>query len=128
MKLLGHVLFAIHILLGIWSLGGFLEMILAEVPWKPFTNPEFPDWLLVFHWGTVLFAAVSFSYGYIANWSHTPLMMTVAYLLMAIVCVVETFGYMTDSTKYMAMAAEFIAYISILLLLYKSDYFVNYFS
>lgn len=47
---------------------------------------------------------------------------------MALVCVIETFGYMTNESKYFAMTAEFIAYISILLLLFKSNYFTEYFN
>lgn len=54
--------------------------------------------------------------------------MLIAYSLMAAVCVVETFGYMTSDFKYLAMAAEYIAYILILFLLYKSNYFSNYFN
>lgn len=54
--------------------------------------------------------------------------MSISYSLMAAVCVVETFGYMTSDFKYLAMTAEFAAYILILFLLYKSNYFSNYFS
>lgn len=54
--------------------------------------------------------------------------MLIAYFLMAAVCVVETFGFMTSDFKYPAMTAEFTAYILILFLLYKSNYFSNYFS
>lgn len=128
MKFSGYVLFAIHLLLGVWSLGGFIEMLLDDVPWSPFTNPQFPNWLLLFHWGSVLFASVSFCYGYLTHWPKTPLYMSVAYALMALVCVVETFGYMTSDSKYLAMAAEYAAYIFILFLLYKSDYFIDYFN
>jgi hypothetical protein len=53
--------------------------------------------------------------------------MLIAYGLMAIVCVIETFGFMTNKTKYITMAAEYIAYIVILLLLFKNSYFINYF-
>ena len=102
-------------------------MILPKVPWKPFTNPEFPNWVLLIHWGSVLFASVAFFYGYFTQWSFTPKIMTLAYGAMAIVCVIETFGYMTNQTKYVAMGAEFLAYITILLLLYKSDYFIHFF-
>ncbi|WP_257669751.1 hypothetical protein [Parapedobacter tibetensis] len=102
-------------------------MIFDNVPWKPFTNPEFPFWVLVIHWGSVLFASVSFIYGYLAHWNKTPQIMTIAYGLMALVCIIETFGYMTSKTKYIAMGAEFMAYIIILFLLFKSSYFINHF-
>lgn len=128
MQYIGYILVLIHMILLIWSSGGFLEMILSKVPWKPFTNPEFPNWVLILHWGSILFASVSFLFGYITQWSKTPQIMSVAYAFMMFVCVIETFGYMTSNTKYLAMGGEFFAYIIILLLLFKSKYFVGYFN
>ena len=54
--------------------------------------------------------------------------MTIGYGLMAVVCIIETFGYMTSKTKYLAMSAEFLTYTVILLLLFRSKYFMEYFS
>lgn len=128
MQYIGYLLILVHGFLFFWSTGGFLEMILPKVPWKPFTNPEFPTWVLIIHWSSVLFASVSFLYGYFSQWSKTPQIMTVAYGLMALVCLIETFGYMTNKTKYLAMGTEFLTYTVILLLLFKSKYFVEYFN
>jgi hypothetical protein len=128
MYYIGILLFIIHCLLLLWSLGGFIEMISPKVFWQAFTNALFPFWVLIIHWSSVLFASVIFIYGYCVQWSKTPQLMTFAYGLMAMVCVIETFGYMTSKTKFIAMGAEFIAYSVILLLLYKSAYFENYFN
>jgi hypothetical protein len=128
MHIIGYILLIVHFLLLFWSAGGFMEMILPKVFWKPFTNPDFPQWVLLIHWSSVFFASVIFIFGYFAHWNKTPQVMTVAYVLMAIVCIIETFGYMTSSTKYLAMGAEFVTYTVILLLLYKSPYFAEYFS
>lgn len=127
MHYLGYVFILVHIILLTWSVGGFLEMILPKVPWKPFTNPEFPNWVLIIHWSSVLLASMSFIYGYLTHWSKTPFIMTIAYGLMAVVCVIETFGYMTNPTKYLAMGGEFLTYFIIILLLFKSSYFIEYF-
>ena len=116
-----------HLFLLFWSVGGLLEMILPGVPWERFTNPAFPVWVLIIHWGAVLFATTVFLYGYFTQWSRTPELMAIAYGMMAIVCVIETFGYMTSSTKFLAMGAEFLAYVVILYLLFRSKYFVGYF-
>jgi hypothetical protein len=118
MHYIGYILVLVHGFLLFWSVGGFLEMILSKIPWKPFTNPEFPTWLLLIHWSSILFAAVVFLYGYFAQWSKTPQIMAVAYTMMAIVCVIETFGYMTSNTKYLAMGGEFLVYAVILFLLF----------
>jgi len=127
MRILSVGLLIIHGILLLWSVGGFLEMILPSVPWKPFTNPDFPDWLLLFHWGSVLIASVGFLHGYRTRWNRTPAFMAGAYGLMGLVCVVETFGYMTSSMKYLAMSAELLTYAAILTLLFRSEYFSNHF-
>lgn len=54
--------------------------------------------------------------------------MCIAYGIMALVCVVETFWYMTSKTKYLAMGAEFATYLVIILLLFRTNYFTTYFS
>lgn len=128
MHYLGYTLIFLHIILLVWSVGGFFEMILSKVPWKPFTNPEFPKWVLIIHWSSVLLASVSFIYGYFTQWSKTPYVMAFAYGLMALVCAIETFGYMTNETKYLAMGLEYLAYTLILLLLFKSKYFIGHFN
>lgn len=127
MRFTGYVLVFVHAVLLLWSAGGFLEMILTKVPWRPFTNPEFPFWVLMIHWSSVLFASVSFLYGYFAKWDKTPQIMAVAYGFMSSVCVIETLGYMTGRGKYIAMAAEFLTYSVILLLLFKNRYFIDRF-
>lgn len=128
MKYTGYTLLIIHLLLGVWAIGGFLEMMLDSVIWQAFTNPAFPELLLFFHWSSVLFASIVFSYGYLTHYAGTPFLMVIAYSLMALVCMIETLGHMTNSTKYLAMAAEYTSYILILFLLYKSTYFLNYFN
>lgn len=119
---LGIILLLVHIFLFAWSLGGMLEWSLQSVPWKPYSNPEFPRWLLFFHWASVLFASGAFIYGYAVRWPHTPYAMLIGYLLMAMVCVVETFGYMTSPYRYLAMTAEFATYIGILILLFSLSF------
>ncbi|MCC5918589.1 MAG: hypothetical protein JJU02_14805 [Cryomorphaceae bacterium] len=128
MQILGYLLIITHFVLFFWATGGFLEMIFDNVPWRPFTNLEFPVWVLVIHWSSIGIASVVFIYGYFTQWvAKTPQMMTLAYGFMAMVCVVETFGFMTNKTKYIAMGAEFAVYTAILLILFKSSYFINYF-
>jgi hypothetical protein len=107
MKIIAYFLVALHFFLGFWALGGFVEMIVSKVPWKPFTNPEFPQWVLLLHWSSILFASSAFLYGYFSHWKYTPKIMTIGYGFMAMVCVIETFGFMTSKMKYLATGAEF---------------------
>ncbi|MEX2514203.1 MAG: hypothetical protein WD398_14965 [Cyclobacteriaceae bacterium] len=127
MQVLGYILLTLHFILFFWAAGGIIEMVFDKVPWKPFTNPDFPFWVLIIHWGSVLFASVGFIYGYLTHWIKTPQIMAKVYGLMALVCIIETFGYMTSKSKYLAMGVEFMTYLAILFLLFKSSYFINYF-
>jgi hypothetical protein len=127
MQIFGYLLLIIHFLLFFWAFGGVVEMIVPKVFWKPYTNPEFPLWVLIIHWGSVLFASVSFIHGYLTQWNKTPQIMAIAYGIMALVCVIETFGYMTSKTRFLAMGLEFTAYIIILFILFMTSYFEDYF-
>jgi hypothetical protein len=51
MHYFGYTLVLIHIFLLVWSTGGMIEFFSAKVPWAPYTNPDFPKWLLPIHWG-----------------------------------------------------------------------------
>ncbi len=127
MEYIGYALVLIHLVLLGWSVGGFAEMLFSTVPWTPYTNLDFPKWLLPIHWGSVVMASVGFLLGYLTRWSGTPTLMLAAYTLLFTLCVVETFGFMTNAGKYVAMVSELVAYVVILELLFRSPYFVGYF-
>ncbi len=102
-------------------------MISINVPWTPYTNLDFPNWLLPIHWGAVIITSIGFLMGYFTKWSRTPEFMLAAYTMLFTICVIETFGFMTSSTKYIAMVAELVTYTAILSILFKNNYFVGYF-
>ena len=128
MKYIGYVLVIIHIFLLLWSTGGIIEMTSMEVPWTPYTNLDFPQWLLPIHWGSVIITSVGFLFGYFIRWNGTPLFMLASYTMLFTICVIETFGFMSSSTKYFAMITELMTYIIILVFLFKNRYFIEYFS
>lgn len=128
MQFLGYILVGIHSYLFLWSTGGIIEMVTSKVPWTPYTNLDFPNWLLPIHWGSVLITSSGFLIGYFTKWRGTPGFMLAAYTMLFTICVIETFGFMTSSTKYIAMLVELVAYIVILILMFKSRYFIAYFS
>ncbi len=127
MKYFGYALVLIHVFLLPWALGGVVEMIAADVPWKPYTNLDFPVWLLPIHWGSVIIASVGFLIGYFTKWTGTPTLMLAVYTMLFTICVIETFGFMTSPTKYIAMTAELVTYTVILMLLFRNRHFVEYF-
>jgi hypothetical protein len=127
MQYSGYLLVIIHVFLLVWSTGGVIEMTSIKVPWTPYTNLDFPSWLLPIHWGSVIITSMGFLVGYFSKWSGTPEFMLAAYTMLFTICVIETFGFMTSSTKYIAMTTELIAYSVILILMFKNNYFIEYF-
>ena len=127
MQYFGYLLVLIHIFLLLWSTGGMIELISSKVPWTPYTNLDFPKWLLPIHWGSVIITSVGFLFGYFTGWSKTPEFMLATYTMLFTICVIETFGFMTSQTKYFAMVAELVTYTFILVILFKHKYFVDYF-
>lgn len=113
-------LLAIHVGLLAWALVGLAEWTMGSVPWPAVSNPLFPRWLLLVHWLSVVAAALALLAGYARRWPGTPTALAAAYLLMAAVCAIETFGYLTHRMRFAAMAAEYAAYVLILLALWRA--------
>lgn len=117
---LGVLLVVLHGGLLAWAVPGFVEWFAGDVPWPSLANPLFPDWLQLLHWLVVLSAAVLFLWGYATRWPATPRAMIPAYALMAAVCAIETFGYLTHPLRFVAMALEFAAYVAIPVMLNRA--------
>lgn len=128
MVYVGYVLVLIHIFLLLWSVGGIIELLSFNVPWTPYTNLDFPKWLLPIHWSSVIIASTGFLFGYFTGWSKTSEFMLAAYTILFTICVIETFGFMTSPTRYFAMVTELVTYTVILAMLFKHKYFVDYFA
>lgn len=122
------ILFVLHIFLMGWGLVGFAEWLLPKVPWTPISNPNFPSWVLFLHWMAIFSGGSIFITGYVLRWHYTVTGMVFAYGLMASMCAIETFGYMTSQSKYWAMIAEYITYLAILIFLHLSPFFRERFS
>lgn len=112
-SLLGPLLLVVHAGLLAWALIGLIEWVLPSVAWQRVSNPLFPRWLLLGHWLAVLVGASVFLVGYLRRWPGTPRAVAAAYVPMAVVCAIETFGYLTHPGRFIAMAAEYTAYLAI---------------
>lgn len=128
MQYFGYFLVLIHGLLFLWAAGGMMELLFTKVPWASYTNTDFPQWLLPIHWGSVLIASTGFLLGYLSRWNKTPELMLSAYTMLFTICVIETFGFMTSQTRYVAMTTELIVYSIILVLLFNHPYFISRFA
>lgn len=128
MRFLAISLLVIHFTLLIWAVGGFIEMTEIQTFWPAYTNPDFPNWLLPIHWGSVLIGASGFIAGYLNRAKWLPHFMLAAYTMLFTICIIETFGFMSNPTKYLAMTLEFVAYSTILFFLFRNSYFRRYLS
>jgi len=113
------ILVLVHVALLLWAVSGLIEWFVPIVPWPRLSNVLFPQWLLLLHWLAVLLAATVLLIGYVTRWPLTPKAMIPAYALMAVVCVIETFWFLTHSLRFVAMALEFCAYIVIPVALHR---------
>ena len=112
-------LLAVHGFLAAWAIVGFVEWFWAAAPWPRVGNELFPRDILLVQWASTLAASAIFLLGYALEWRHTPIAMACAYAAMATVCAVETFGYMESDSRFVAMAAEYVAYAAILVFLFR---------
>lgn len=117
------MLITVHVVLGLWAAVGLVEWFWATAPWPRITNPLFPRGILLMQWGLSLTAAALFLGGFALRWSRTPTALAVVYTAMALLCAVETFTYMHGTSRFVAMAAEYMAYASIVVVLHRSEYF-----
>ncbi len=117
--LVGLVL--LHAGLLVWALMGMAEWIFGAVPWPEVANPLFPRTMLFFHWLSVIAASVAFLAGLALRWRGTPLAVAIGYGGMATVCLIETTQYLVHDLRWIAMAAEYVAYLVIGSWLFRSE-------
>ena len=117
------LLLAVHTFLAGWALVGFAEWFMASVPWPRVSNEQFPRLVLLAQWVLILAAAAVFLGGYATRWRHTPVALAVVYAAMAALCALQTFSYMTNDSRFVAMALEYMAYAGILVFLFRSTVF-----
>lgn len=114
---LGRVVLAglvvLHVGLLVWALMGLAEWLFGAVPWPAVTNPLFPRPVLLGHWLSVIAASLAFLTGLALRWPGTPLAVALGYGAMAVVCLIETTRYLVHDARWLAMAAEYAAYLAI---------------
>lgn len=113
-------LLAIHAGLLLWALVGFAELLAAQVPWQPLSNPLFSSAMLLAQWSAVAIAAAVFLLGWYRRWRILPWAMAACYAVMAAICAVQTFTILRHDTRFIDMALEYAAYLVIIAWLFSS--------
>lgn len=119
-RVLGATLLGVHGGLALWAAAGLAELVEPERPWPAVTNPELPAGIRLVHWLAMLGAGSVFVVGYLRRWPATPRLMVYAYAGLATVCAVETFGHLTNTSRFVDMAVEYGTYGVLVVLLHKT--------
>ncbi len=119
-RLFAVVLVVVHVILLAWATAGFVEMVWAAPPWPRVSNPLFSDAMLFLQWFVVAGASLTFLSGYSGRWPRLPSAMVGWYVVMALICAWQTFFILQHSGRFIAMAAEYAAYLAIAVYLHMS--------
>jgi len=111
----------VHVGLGMWAFVGYTELVVRDVVWEEISNPLFTTEMLLVQWTLVSLASVTFLGGYLRRWSWTRIAMLSIYGAMALTCAYQTFFILTSPMRYVAMTVEYIAYLAILIFLFRSQ-------
>ena len=104
-----------------WGGLGFLEYFFGIAPLMPLQNPTFPKGTQFLHWLLILASGSIYLIGYFARWRSTPFAMVIIYAMLATLCAVETFDFMTNPGRFGSFIFECIAYVGISIYLFHSQ-------
>ncbi|MGH3876558.1 MAG: hypothetical protein ACRDSK_05905 [Actinophytocola sp.] len=76
--------------------------------------------MLVVHWLLMLGTGSVFLAGYLRRWPTTPTAMATSYATLATMCAIETFGYLTNESRFVDMSLEYLTYAILLTALYRT--------
>lgn len=112
-------LLALHGGLLVWGVLGLAEFL--GVVGIGLQNEAFPPGMQALHWLAILAGGGLFLAGYAMRWQQTASTMALVYTMMATLCAVQTTDLLTHDGRYIAMVAEYLAYLAILWFLFRSS-------
>lgn len=112
------LLYSIFMLL--WGALGFAEYLVGRPMLVPLQNPNFPAGTQLLHWLLIIACGLSYVTGYSLRWRYTPFAMTIIFAMLASMCFIQTFDFMTRPDRYIAFAIECVMYIVLSQYLFRS--------
>ncbi len=109
------------VVMSAWGILGFFEYFTGTTLLIPLQNPEFPSGTQFLHWLLITAAGVTFLAGYFLRWKLLPFAMLVIYAMLATLCAVQTFDFITEGWGVGDFAREVAWYIIITTYLFKSQ-------
>ena len=110
-----------------WGVLGFLEYFTGLAPVTGLQNINFPNGTQFIHWLLITASGATFLVGYITRWKHTPIVKVVLYAMLATMCAIQTFDFMTEPWRYRSFVTEIIMYILNSVFLLKSSLMKEHF-
>lgn len=119
-KIFSYLLLLYAVGMLIWGVLGFIEYLLGLVIIVPLQNPTFPAGTQFVHWTLITACGAIYLYGYFYKWKFTPYAMTTIFAMLATMCTIQTFDFMTEEWRYQSYVNEIIMYILISYYLFRS--------
>ncbi len=111
----------------VWGVLGFLEYFTGLAPLMNLQNVNFPKGTQFIHWLLITSSGATLLFGYLLRWKHTPFVMVVLFAMLATMCAIQTFDFMTEPWRYRSFVNEVIMYIVMSVFLLKSSYIKEHF-
>lgn len=112
------LLYSVFMLL--WGVLGFAEYFVGSPMIVPLQNPNFPAGTQLLHWLLISACGLSYVIGYSLRWRYTPFAMAIIFAMLASMCFIQTFDFMTRPDRYIAFAIECFMYIALSRYLFRS--------
>lgn len=104
-----------------WGVLGMLEYLTGASPVMALQNPTFPPGTQFLHWVLITAFGAVFLIGYATRWHLTPFAVVVLFAMLATMCFIQTFDFMTNSYRFAAFALECVLYLAIATYLLRSE-------
>lgn len=110
-----------------WGVLGFLEYYFEVILLMPLQNSDFPDGTQFLHWLIITLSGAAFLFGYFTKWRFTPIAMMMLFSMLATMCFIQTFDFMTNESRFFDFARECFYYLVMSLYLVRSNRMRNHF-
>lgn len=104
----------------IWGVLGMFEYVTDIPVVVPLQHPAYPAGLQFLQWILLIIFGASFLIGYATRWPHTSLAVIVTFEMLAAMCFIQTFDFLTSDFRYVAFVLECLAYVTIATYLLRS--------
>jgi len=112
---------AIAAFLLVWGVLGMFEYVTGTPAVVLLQHPAYPAGLQFLQWTLLIAFGASFLIGYATRWPYTPLAVIVTFAMLAAMCFIQTFDFLTNDFRYLAFVMECIAYVVISIYLLRSE-------